>query len=112
MDNEERPAYDLLREWIANDTPVYHFGLEVVTYNRDNGLNAGNGLRDLVLDIRSVPSAYRSFCEDLGRTPLYKKHGYPVEDGPAKWTMRRITDRDFGAVDWSALADDVFPIDN
>lgn len=109
MNKDGRPAFDLLREWIANDQPVYRPAEEVVRLNREHALDYGAGLRDLILDVRSNPSGYRNLCKELGKTPDYAKMGgYPVNDGAAKWTMRQISDREFGEVDWTKLADDLF----
>lgn len=111
MTENGRPPADLLAEWLSNDHPIYFFGREVVDVNRKLGLDPGDGLRDLVLDIRSNPLGYRSMVRDFAKKNRRQyPHGYPVEDGPAKWTMRQISDREFGAVDWKALADRVFPV--
>jgi len=123
MTKDGRPAYDLLRELLDIDYPLYHFGREVVELNRSNQSNPGNGLRDLVLDIRSsgqtVPTfpggdtvnrAYRDLCRALSDAlPTQYPTGHPAEDGAAVWTMEQMSDKEFGAVDWDKLADDVFP---
>lgn len=121
MTTNGRDAFDLLREWIANDHPVYHFGWEVVKNNKDHGLNYGNGLRDFILDIRSsgglvlrgrdgsrtVNKAYAYLCRDMKKLPAYSG-GYPIDDLSATWTMGQMTDKEFGAVDWTKLADAVW----
>lgn len=108
---EGRPAFDLLAEWLANDHPMNHMGREVVEKNRAYKLNYGDGLRDLVLDVRSNPNGYRTLVREFSqiRAADYP-NGYPVEMTPVRLTMRAISDRDFGALDWTALADLVFPV--
>lgn len=120
MTNNGRAAFDLLSEWIANDHPVNYLGREVVETNRKHSTNYGNGLRDLILDIRSsvvVPPTfpggtplnrvYSELCWQMRKHRDYP-NGYPVDAGAALWTMNQISDKEFGLVDWGRLADDLF----
>jgi hypothetical protein len=99
--DDKKTAYDLLREWIPNDAPVCRAALDVVRMNREYELDYGAGLRDLILDIRSAPLAYGNLCDP--------EMGDRMDNSAAVSHMRRITDREFGAVNWSVLADDIFP---
>lgn len=120
MAKNEREAFNLLREWIANDHPVYHFSEEGVRLNRKHKTDYGEGLRDFILGIRSsavvpptfpgdvlINRAYSSLCWELGSRPDYP-NGYPADAGFALWTMEQISDLEFSQIDWAALADDLF----
>lgn len=114
----KRDAADLLWEWIANDHPVYRAGRDLVKRNRSVRLDYGAALRDLILDIRSAGPVrlssgraanrvYVDLCREMRKMPEYRS-GYPINDGAQTWTMDHITDREFGAVDWTKLADELF----
>lgn len=110
MTQNGRTAFDLLVEWLASDQPVNHFGRDVVEKNRAYGLSYGDGLRDLVLDVRSNPNGYRNLVKEFSKERVKDyPNGYPAEDGAAKWTMRQMSDWEFGQVDWDEVADTVFP---
>jgi hypothetical protein len=111
MTKNGRPVQDLLWEWISNDHPVCRFSGERVRFQRDKGGDYGAELRDMVTNIRFLPGTYRSLCKDMSVLPEYRD-GYPVHEESAKWTMRQISDAEFADVDWTALADDIFPDDN
>lgn len=108
MTEDRRPAFDLLREWIANDHPVYWVSEEIVRLNREYSLNYGNGLRDLILDIRGSRAVYRELYRKMSKLPEYRKNGHPVNSDATNWTMGNISDKEFGEVDWTRLADDLF----
>jgi hypothetical protein len=122
MTKNGRPAFDLLWELLSSDEPLNHFGREVVDVNRRAGTNYGAGLRDMVLDVRStilpptfpggdpLCSGYRHYWEEMTKLPGYADGSYECKNEAAVWTMEQMTDREFGSVNWTTLADKVFPV--
>lgn len=110
-----RPPYDLLREWLLNDHPMTHFGMEVVRLGRDVNGDYGGGLRGLVLDVRSTvrlpkesdQNAYAQLCRALHKDTNFPA-GPVIKVNYTRWVMDQMSDLEFNSVDWTALAYDVF----
>lgn len=110
MSKNGRPAYDLLREWVASDHPVNHFARNAVNFNREYQANYAESLRRVVGDALYLPDGYRNMCWDMREHRDYPK-GYPHEPGAMEWTRDQITREEFSAIEWEKLANDLFPED-
>ena len=105
MPDDKRPAYELMRDLLNHDEPIYKAARDGIETNFKAWIGvagAAEGLRALMTDVfyDAYATMYDQLCADI-------RPGYPVKRNVMEWTRTRITREAFDAIDWPGLVYDL-----